>query len=223
MPRIARIIVEGLPHHITQRGNRKQKVFFSERDYQAYLTLLGAHSKLFNIDVESYCLMPNHIHMVLVPHKKKDLALAVGMTHQKYTGIINKRENWRGYLWQGRFSSFVMDDSYLLAATRYILFNPVKAGIVKKPWDYKWSSAKHHLGLEKNPIITGSLLNTIVDDWKKFLTADLKDGEEKLIKLHERTGRPLGCNSFIEKLEKILDMKLKKDKPGPKSKGDIIK
>jgi len=219
MPHIARIVAEGLPHHITQRGNRRQKVFFSEGDYQAYLDLLRLHSKLFSLDIESYCLMPNHVHLILVPHKKDDLAIAVGRTHQKYTSIINKRENWRGYLWQGRFSSFILDEKYLLAATRYILLNPVRAGIVKNPWDYKWSSVRHHLGLEKSPIITGSLLENMIDDWKAFLSADVEAHDEKLIKLHERTGRPLGADSFVEKLEKTLSIKLKKDKPGPKPKG----
>jgi putative transposase len=162
--------------------------------------------------------MPNHVHLILVPHKKDDLAIAVGRTHQKYTSIINKRENWRGYLWQGRFSSFILDEKYLLAATRYILLNPVRAGLVKKPWDYKWSSARHHLGLEKNPIITGSLLENMIDDWREFLNTEVGSHDEKLIKLHERTGRPLGEDSFVERLEKTLNIKLKKDKPGPKPK-----
>ena len=218
MPRIARIVAEGFPHHITQRGNRRQKVFFSESDYQRYLDLLRLHSKLFNLDIESYCLMPNHVHLILVPHKKDNLALAVGRTHQKYTSIVNKRENWRGYLWQGRFSSFILDEKYLLAATRYVLLNPVKAGIVKKPWDYKWSSARHHLGLKKDPIITGTFLKDMVDDWRAFLSREIGSSEEKLIKLHERTGRPLGEDSFVEKLEKMLNIKLRKNKPGPKPK-----
>ena len=218
MPRIARIVAEGFPHHITQRGNRRQKVFFSESDYQRYLDLLRSHSKLFSLDIESYCLMPNHVHLILVPHKKDNLALAVGRTHQKYTSIVNKRENWRGYLWQGRFSSFILDEKYLLAATRYILLNPVKAGIVEKPWDYRWSSARHHLGLEKNPIITGAVLKNMIDDWRAFLSVETGSRDEKLIKLHERTGRPLGEDSFVEKLEKILNIKLRKNKPGPKPK-----
>ena len=223
MPRIARIVAEGYPHHVTQRGNRKQEVFFCEKDYQTYLTLLGAHSKLFNLEVESYCLMPNHVHMILVPRYKDDLSHVVGMTHQKYTNIINKREGWRGYLWQGRFSSFVLDDVYLLAATRYILLNPVKAGLVDRPWDYKWSSARHHLGIEKDTIVAGSLLADMVDDWKEFINADIKYEEKRLITLHEKTGRPLGNNSFVEKLENILGMKLKKSKPGPKPKHGAIK
>jgi len=162
--------------------------------------------------------MPNHAHLILVPHRKEDLALAVGRTHQKYTSIINKREEWQGYLWQGRFNSFILDEKYLLTTTKYILLNPVKAGIVKKPWDYKWSSAKYHLGLDKNPYITGALLGNIVDDWKAFLSTEIEPRDRKLIKLHERTGRPLGGDSFVIKLEKTLNMKLRKNKPGPKSK-----
>ena len=216
MPRIARIVAENFPHHITQRGNRRQKVFFSENDYQTYLDLLRSHLKLFSIDIESYCLMPNHVHLIVVPYKKDDLALTIGRTHQKYTSIVNKRENWRGYLWQGRFNSFILDEKYLLAATQYILHNPVRAGIVKKPWDYKWSSARHHLELEKDPVINGALLKDMVDDWRTFLSAKIEACDEKLIELHERTGRPLGKSSFVENLEEILNIKLKKCKPGPK-------
>jgi len=218
MPRIARIVAEGFPHHVVQRGNRRQRVFFSGSDYYRYLNLLRLHSKLLGLDVESYCLMPNHVHLILVPRKKKDLALVVGKTHQNYTSIINKRNNWKGYLWQGRFSSFILDEKYFLAATRYILLNPVKAGIVKKPWDYKWSSARYHLGIEKNPVITGTLLKNRIDNWQEFLNTEIGKQDEKLIRLHTRTGRPLGEDSFLDKLEGILNIRLRKKKPGPKTK-----
>ena len=131
MPRIARIIAEGFPHHIIQRGNRRQEVFFSDKDYQTYLNLLSAHSKLFNLEILCYCLMPNHVHLVVVPNKKENLSIAIGRTHQKYTRMINLRENWRGYLWQGRFSSYILDEPYLISVVRYILLNPVRANMVK--------------------------------------------------------------------------------------------
>lgn len=216
MPRIARVIAPNYPHHIIQRGNRRQKVFFKDDDYEAYLKLLHDHACCFNISIAAYCLMPNHIHLIAIPSEGGNLAKAIGETHRKYTRIINFREKWRGYLWQGRFSSYVLDERYLLAATRYILLNPVKAAIVEKPWDYRWSSAKHHLKIQTVKLINDSMLGSLIDDWKGFLETDIGQDELKALRLHERTGRPLGGVAFIEGLEDILGVSLKKKKPGPK-------
>ncbi len=222
MARMARIVVPDYPHHIIQRGNRRQKVFFNEGDYREYLRLLGEYSQKFNLDILTYCLMPNHIHIIAIPHKKTDLAQAIGETHRNYTRFINFRENWRGYLWQGRFSSYILDEKYLITATRYILLNPVRANIVRKPWDYEWSSAKHHMGIAHNPIIKDSLLKELIKDWEDFLAVNPDANSIKLLEAHERTGRPLGNNTFIEKLESILGMNLKKKNPGRKKKEEKI-
>jgi putative transposase len=216
MARIARIVAPGLPHHLIQRGNRRQETFFNDSDYDDYLKLLHAHSNKFNTEILAYCLMPNHVHIIAVPAREDSLAKAIGQTHLKYTRMINFRENWRGYLWQGRFSSYVLDERYLLAAVRYILLNPVKAKLVEYPWDYKWSSARHHLGIEKGKLVTNGLINTLIGDWKEFLRADTGKSETDLFELHERTGKPLGDIDFTEKLEKILSRSLKRKKPGPK-------
>jgi putative transposase len=214
MPRIARVIAPDFPHHIVQRGNRSQNVFFVKKDYIEYLQLLHTHAKRFKTNILAYCLMPNHVHIIAVPEQKESLAQAIGETHRKYTRIINERHNWRGYLWQGRFSSYVLDEPYLLAAARYILLNPVKAGIVKCPQDYQWSSIKHHLKKEKSPIINDIFLTDIISDWEEFLQQKVNENDIKLFKLHERTGRPLGQSVFIEKLGKNLNRDFKKRKPG---------
>ena len=218
MARIARVIAPGFPHHIIQRGNRRQKVFFNEDDYNEYLTLLNGYSHRFKTDVLTYCLMPNHIHLIVTPHEDGNLVKAIGETHCNYTRFINFREKWRGYLWQGRFSSYVLDERYLLAATRYILLNPVKARIAKKPWDYEWSSAKHHMRLNNSSLVKDSLLQGLIGDWKDFLATAPDNNDIKLFQLHERTGRPLGDNTFIEKLESLLKIDLKKKRAGRKKK-----
>ncbi len=218
MPRIARIITEGFPHHIIQRGNRRQKVFFFEKDYQTYLNLLSIHSKLFNLEILCYCLMPNHVHLIVVPNKKENLSIAIGRTHQKYTRMINLRENWRGYLWQGRFSSYILDEPYLISAVRYILLNPVRANIVKRPQDYRYSSIRHHLKIAKIPFINDDLLQGLIGKWQGYLEEIPNQSDVNKFKLHERTGRPLGSSTFIEKLEDTLKKPLKKKKPGPKRK-----
>ena len=223
MARIARIAAPNFPYHITQRGNRSQEVFFSKIDYQEYLRLLGKYSNKFKLKILSYCLMPNHVHIIAIPENSNSLAKAIGETHRNYTRMINFRENWRGYLWQGRFNSYLLDEFYLLRAVRYILLNPVKANIVKRPEDYKWSSIKHHLGIEKSSLVKDALLKGMIDDWRGFLQEELHTNDTNMLKLHERTGRPLGSKVFIEELEKLLSVRLKKKKPGPKEKITGIK
>jgi len=214
MARIARVVIPEFPHHIIQRGNRRQKVFFNEDDYSEYLKLLNNYSRRFKVDILAYCLMPNHIHLIATPLKDGNLAQAIGETHRNYTRRINFREKWRGYLWQGRFSSYVLDERYLLAVTRYILLNPVKAAIAKKPWDYRWSSTRHHMMIDNDSLVKDNLLRGLIRNWKDFLNTVSGDDDIGLFQLHERTGRPLGNNTFIEKLESLLKIKLKKKRAG---------
>ena len=123
MARIARIVVPRYPHHITQRGNRRQKTFFCDEDYRRYIDLMAEWCNRCGVAVWAYCLMPNHTHLIAVPQTEEGLRKAVGEAHRRYSRMINFREGWRGYLWQGRFSSFVMDERYLLTAVRYIELN----------------------------------------------------------------------------------------------------
>ena len=218
MARMARVVVSEFPHHIIQRGNRRQKVFFNENDYRQYLALLKNYSDRFKVDILAYCLMPNHAHLIAIPHEDGNLAQAIGETHRNYTRFINFREKWRGYLWQGRFSSYVLDEQYLLTTTRYILLNPVKAKITKNPWDYEWSSTKHHMRIANDSLVRDSLLRELIEDWKDFLNTASDTDVVKLLQLHERTGRPLGNSSFIEKLESLLKINLKKKRAGRKKK-----
>ena len=146
MARLARLVVPGMPHHVTQRGNRRQQTFFNDRDYAAYLELMADWCRDQGVEIWSYCLLPNHIHLVAVPSSEEGLRWAVGEAHRRYTRRINFREKWRGYLWQGRFASFVMDEPYLLAAARYVELNPVRARLVASPADWPWSSAGASVG-----------------------------------------------------------------------------
>ncbi len=145
MARLARLVVPGMPHHFTQRGNRRQQTFFNDGDYAAYLTLMAEWCRERGVAIWSYCLMPNHIHLIAVPSSEDALRLAIGEAHQRYTRRINFREKWRGYLRQGQFASFVMDEPYLLAAARYVGLNPVRAGLEPSAADWPWSSARAHL------------------------------------------------------------------------------
>lgn len=218
MARMARIVIPNIPHHITQRGNRSQKVFFNNKDKEFYLKLLHKHAQEAGLSLWAYCLMDNHIHLIAVPEREDSLAKGIGDTHKYYTRMVNFREKWRGYLWQGRFSSFPLDEKYLYAAIRYIERNPVKAGIVERAEDYEFSSAKAHVYKKKDLLLTDNFVIKEVKDWKAFLAEGDKEQDVKLFKKHARVGRPLGQEGFIEKLEKMTGRILKPQKPGRKKK-----
>ncbi|MCP3928022.1 MAG: transposase [Bacteroidetes bacterium] len=216
MARLARVILPGYPHHITQRGNRRQDVFFKEDDYLLYLDLLKEWCKKERVDIWSYCLMTNHVHLVVTPGNESNLSKAIAEIHRRYTRAINFRENWRGFLWQGRFASFPMDESYLLKAAAYVELNPVKAKMVSSPEDYRWSSVHAHLkGEDPLGIVNVSQYADIFGDWDEYLKQAMFV-EQTCFTKHSRTGRPLGDDNFIDKAEMILNRDLKKQKPGPK-------
>jgi putative transposase len=217
MARMARAVAPGFPHHITQRGNRRQQTFFSDQDFEAYLTFMSEWCLEYKVEIWAYCLMPNHIHLIAVPETKDGLNLAIGEAHRRYTRMINFREGWRGHLWQGRFASFIMEERYLLACTRYIEYNPVRAGLVKRPEDWTWSSAGAHMD-EKDDILvkTSPLLELVNIPWGDFLSSDIHTSEIELFRKHERTGRPLGKTTFVKQLETILERRLRPKKPGRK-------
>ena len=219
MARIARIVVANYPHHITQRGNRRQDTFFCEDDYRYYKRLMAEWCRKFGVEIWAYCLMPNHVHLIAVPQTEDGLRRAIGEAHRRYTLQVNLRKHWKGHLWQGRFSSFLMDENYLLAATRYIELNPVKAKMVKNPGKYFWSSAKAHLIGQDDGLVKVKPLFKMVDDWHKFLSIPTKEEEIALIHRHDQTGRPLGSIKFIHQLEKKLSRILIPQKGGrPKFK-----
>jgi putative transposase len=215
--RQARVVVPGYPHHITQRGNRRQPTFFEPSDYRRYLHLLMEESKKADVDIWSYCLMPNHVHLVAVPSTEEGLRQAIGYTHRRYTRAINDRMEWRGYLWQGRFASFPMDETYLLATARYVELNPVRAQLVSSAGDFQWSSARHHLGLCEDPVIQRSPLRQMVDDWKGFLQQSEDETLGRKIKLACRNGQPLGTAEFVSDLEQRTGRVLRPQSPGPKT------
>lgn len=222
MARLARVVAPGLPHHVTQRGNRGQTVFFSDDDYAAYKALVAEQCAAAGVAVWAYCLMPNHVHLILVPRDEDGLRRALGEAHRRYTRRVNIREGWRGYLWQGRFSSFVMDEAHLLTAARYVELNPVRAGLVKQARAWAWSSARAHLAGRDDGLVAVAPLLELAGDWRAFLRAAPGTKELDAIHRSERTGRPLGSEGFLESLEAQLDRPLKKGKPGRKpSKTDV--
>ena len=216
MPRIARIVVPDCPHHVIQRGNRRQKVFFCDADMILYLQLLKQQGERCGISFLCYCLMENHVHMVAVPKFSWSLTRGLGEAHRKYTTSVNIRENWKGHLWQGRFISYPLDEKHLYYAVRYIEQNPVRAGIVLKAEDYSWSSARAHVYKTDDILVSDGRLFGRIEDWTSFLGEAPGESEIALIRNHELSGRPLGDESFIRKLEKAAGRILSLRKRGRK-------
>ncbi len=217
MARIARVVAPGYPHHITQRGNRRQQTFFCDEDYLAYIELMAEWCRKCQVDIWVWCLMPNHVHLIAVPHTEQGLARAIGEAHRRYTRRINFREKWRGHLWQERFASFPMDESHLLSAARYVEMNPVAAGLVENPADYRWSSAHTHLTGETDGLTQALPLLEMVGNWGDFLALSTATELERLHR-HKQSGRPLGSDAFTEGLEQELGRVLRPQKPGPQKR-----
>ena len=218
MPRFRRIVVPGCPHHVINRGNRRQVVFFSDEDKGLYYEILLQEKEKAKIAVWAYCMMSNHVHLVAVPEIKTSLAKGIGEAQRKYSRIINIRFDWQGHLWQERYKSYPMGEDYLYSAVRYIERNPVRAGIVEKAEDYSWSSAKAHVYGENDELLSDFYLTSKIPDWSFYLSKETDESDIKLFRSHAHCGLPLGNDEFIDSLERTFGMSLRKKKPGPSSK-----
>jgi putative transposase len=219
MPRFARLVVPGTPHHVTQRGNRRQPVFFGDQDRRLYLRILRAQGEKCGLQFWAYCLMDNHVHFIVVPQSETSLALGLGEAHRRYTAIINKREGWTGFLWQGRFTSYPLDEMYLYAAVRYVERNPVRAGMVKGASLYPWSSARAHVDGHEDPVLSSNFLVDEIQDWEDYLSEEETEKTIEQFEDHCRVGRPLGSPEFVNKLEKTTGRILVKQRAGRKPRG----
>ena len=216
MPRIARIIATGYPHHITQRGNNRVTVFFDDEDRLTYLKLLAIYSHKHHVQIWAYCLMDNHIHLLAVPETETALARGIGLTTQVYTQYINRKLQQSGRIWQNRFFSCAVEsDQHLWAVARYIECNPLKAGLTESAETYRWSSAKAHLtGAHDTLLGTNSWLSRMEQrSYSEFVHSEDKETDEAIRKA-TKTGRPFGSEHFIDLLELRLNQPMKTRKPG---------
>jgi len=191
MSKLLRIIVPGAPHHVMQRGNRRQRLFLEDEDYSLYKDLLAKSCRSNGVEVWSYCLMPDHVHLILVPADDTGLSRAIGETHRRYSSYINARLRVTGHLFQGRFGSVAMDEAHLLAAFRYVAMNPVKAKMVTQAWDWSWSSAVAHVNEKDDGLVTVRPLLDRVDDVREFMTALPRHELEYALEKGQSIGRPL--------------------------------
>ena len=221
MARYARVVLPGHPHHVIQRGNRRQRTFFCADDYRAYLILLAEYCKKWGVAIWAYCLMPNHVHLIAVPGSREGFARAIADVHCRYTRRINFRYRWRGHLWQSRFGSYPMDERHLLAAVRYVELNPSKARLCNDPQEYPWSSARVRLLGISDGLTEIEPLSSRIGDWKAYLAQGICKEDSALIEQHGQSGRPLGDPEFIMQVESLTGRMLRRRKPGPKLEGGM--
>lgn len=222
MARIARVVVPGLPHHVTQRGNRGGKVFFKTGDYALYRRLLAEAARKARVEIWAYCLMPNHVHVIAVPKTADGLRAAFADAHRRYSAHVNAAHGWIGHLWAGRFASVAMDEAHLMAAARYVTHNPVRARLVKRPQDWRWSSARAHAQRRDDELATVRPLLDRAKGGEAFLNMAPTHDELDALRRAERTGRPLGAPAFVRRLELRLDRTLAPQKRGPKPGGRAV-
>jgi putative transposase len=226
MPRFARIVIPGCPHHVTQRGNHRRIIFFSDSEREFYLKLLRQHFSIRAIRMEGYSLMPNHVHQALIPPTLDSLARAIGRLHNDFARWQHMRQNLTGHFWQNRFFSCPMDEDHFWEALRYIELNPVRAGLVKHAWDWPWSSARAHVnGADDTGLLSMNLWSKRFNgvQWKEFLEEGLAAGDTiRQLRMSTQTGRPLGDREFIRRLEKLTGRKLLRQKPGRKPRCSLL-
>jgi putative transposase len=213
MTRVARIVVPGMPHHITQRGNNRQDVFFTDADRRLYLTLLKEETQRHGVQILAYCLMSNHVHLVAVPRSANSLALSLGRTHWRYTRAINRLHGRSGHLWQNRFFSCALDGDHLLHGVCYAERNPVRSRMVRLAWRYRWSSAAAHVGEagDESQLLDLEYWRRMFprEQWRRTLQREEDAAVTRALRASLRTGRPLASDRWLARLEARLNRRLR--------------
>ena len=216
MARLPRLVLPGIPHHVTQRGNRRERTFFEDGDYELYLDLLADAAMRSNVAIWSYCLMPNHVHIVAVPSDEDGLRRTFRHVHRHYTGYINARLRVTGHLWQGRFSSVAMDEAHLVSALRYVALNPVRARLVARPQDWRWSSTRALYAGTNDAVVAVAPIIARVGDFAAFLGQDFDEHMAyAALRKAEAVGRPVGAREWLADMEQRTGKTLAPRKRGP--------
>jgi putative transposase len=219
MPRMARVVLPHYPHHVVQRGHNRQVIFAERQDYQRYLDTLREFKAKYGVAVYAFCLMTNHIHLLLSPRESTGIGKLMKRLAGRQTRHRNRLEGRSGTLWEGRYkSSLVARDDYLLACCRYIELNPVRARIVAEPQDYVWSSCRYRFGtdaadwLDRDPgyLSLGGDEAERRRHYREFLLAAIPDGEWKLIREAVQRGQLTGADRFTQEVAGILGRRIER-------------
>jgi putative transposase len=224
MARVARAVAIGYPYHMTHRGNHREAVFFDDGDRKRYLADFAEGAQRYSLDVWAYCLMPNHVHFLLVPRGHDAMAGAIRLAHGRHARRVHKERGWTGHLWANRYYSCCLDEDHLWRAVKYVELNPVRAGLAARAENWPWSSAPAHAEGRSDSILSATRpFPGAVADWAAWLNEGLIEEDMDRIRRHTRTSRPLGEPAFLDRLEHLIGRILRPLKRGPKPKQEELK
>ena len=224
MARLPRVVIVDVPHHVTQRGNARQVILASDTERITYLELLAEYSRLYALSLLGYCLMSNHVHLIAVPQTPYSLSQSLKHAHGRYAAYWNARQSSTGHVWQGRFYSCPLGESHLWAALRYVELNPVRAGMVATPEQWRWSSAAAHFDLaEPNPLLEMDRWRKrwTVAEWRRYVSEAESAADLSSLRCFTHTGRPLGSPDFVAGLEELTSRPLALRKGGRPKKPSV--
>jgi len=223
MARRPRLTVPALPHHVIQRGNNRQSIFFTDADYRFFLGCLANAKARYPSRLYAYVLMTNHVHMLLEPLTSEDLSLFMQSVGRRYVRYINETYRRSGTLWEGRFKSAVVShDAYLLACSRYIELNPVRAGLASRPETYPWSSVHFHTRGVPNPLLDEDPTYTSLGEtaaqrqgaYRNWLAASAPETEWAVIREATHKGLLIGPDKFQREIETVVGRRLMGEQRG---------
>jgi putative transposase len=219
MPRRARIVIPDIAHHVVQRGNNRQNVFVDKNDFSNYCYWINKYAAIYKVSIVAYCLMNNHVHHIVVPEEKTGISRLFNTVHMRYAQYKNYKKKISGHLWQGRFFSCVLDSDHMVRAMRYVEQNPMRAGMVRYPWGYPWSSAKWHVDTAVETYIkVKDLFEIDRKSWKDFLTREDMQ-VNKNIRQATQKGKAFAGKNFVTYWENQLKCSLSDSRPGRPPKG----
>jgi putative transposase len=216
MARLARVVIPGYPHHVAQRGNGRARTFFGDADYVLYRDLLAESCQAADVEVWAWCLMPNHVHLILVPADADGLRRALAPVHRRYAGVIHARRGRSGHFWQGRFGAVVLDEAHPAAALRYVSLNPVRARLVTRAQDWRWASTRAHLHGKDDGLTARTPIRDRFPRFADILEPPADPDAFARLRAAESIGRPLGDDRFLARIERLTARSLRPGKRGPK-------
>ena len=223
MPRRPRLMLPDTPLHIIQRGNNRQACFFADEDYQVYLEWLGEYAGRSGCRIHAYVLMTNHVHLLLSAGRAEGAGALMKALGQRYVQYVNRTYRRSGSLWEGRFrSSLTQEEHYLLACQRYIELNPVRAGMVEHPGEYRWSSYRANAQGEANPLLTphetflalGGDAESRQAAYRELFRHELELGMVDRIRAATNGNFALGDDRFAEQVGEMLGRRAVRASPG---------
>ncbi len=199
MPRQARVVAAGVPHHITHRGNNRQEIFLTDEDRRRYQQLLLLHLAPCRAELLGWCWMPNHVHLIIVPQEETSLARLIRRVHSNYAQDFNRRRRRDGHLWRSRFYSCALGPGHLLSALLYVDLNPVRAGLTGEATAWEWSSARAHVsGRDESGLMAWGRLAEYggCEEWEERLRRGQAQSTADALRRATRGGAPFADAAF---------------------------